>query len=197
MEDDDTIIIFDTETTGLCKTEPAKLEDQPHIIEYAGVKLNYKTLEEIERLEFICKPPVELSDLIINITGIRNEAGVINPDTKEECAHIEGKKPFKAHIRDLVRFHLGNRFLCAHNLSFDINLMTYEMRRMGFMMKFPWAPNHICTVEKSMDVRGHRLKLSQLHEIATGEDFEGAHRAMVDVEALVRCFTWLRSEGKV
>lgn len=46
-------IVFDTETTGLLKPESAPLSEQPQIIEFAGIKVDFDTLEEIDRLEFL------------------------------------------------------------------------------------------------------------------------------------------------
>jgi hypothetical protein len=48
-------------------------------------------------------------------------------------------------------------------------------------------PRRICTVEQTQHIKGFRLNLSGLHEFLFGEKFSGAHRAKVDVAALVRC----------
>jgi DNA polymerase III epsilon subunit-like protein len=75
--------------------------------------------------------------------------------------------------------------------------MWYELVRLGLHRKFPWPPRHICTVESTMQIKGHRLHLANLHEHLFGEKFAGAHRAMVDVEALTRCFIKLVQDGEI
>lgn len=190
----ETLIGFDTETTGFTEKEPTALDKQPHIVEFAAIKIDYDTMEEIDRLEFICKPPIKLSPEIIKITGIQNKAGIISDETGEELPSVEFKQPFKAHLRDLVQFFFGTRHMICHNLTYDRDMLWYELQRIGFLTRFPWPPNHVCTVEKSKTIKGYDLNLSALHEHFFGEKFEGAHRAMVDVEAMMKCYRKLREE---
>lgn len=179
------MIVFDTETTGLPQKGNAPLESQPHIIEFAGIKLKDDTLEEVERLQFFCKPPVHIEPVITNITGLNDEI-------------LKDELPFSAHLLKLQKFFFGEWTMVAHNLPFDRNLFCYELKRIGKGTNFPWPPEHICTVEKSFDINGYRLKLSKLHELATGEDhINNAHRAMADTEALVKCVKYLRGLGKL
>lgn len=176
------MIIWDTETTGLPKPETCPLDEQPRIIEYAGIKLDDKTLKEKGRMEFICNPGIKLDEVITKITGLADR-------------DLEDKPPFVAFYPKLVDFYLGERSMVAHNLPFDRSLLTFDLMRIDCLTKFPWPPKHICTVEASMGVRGYRLKLELLHEIVTGMKHKDAHRAMNDVEALVTCVRWLRKEG--
>lgn len=190
----ETLIGFDTETTGFVEKEPMSLDNQPHVVEFAAIKIDYQSMEEIDRLEFICKPPIPLSPEIINITGIQNKAGIISDETGEELPSVELKQPFKAHLRDLVQFFFGTRWMICHNLTFDRDVIWYELKRIGFISRFPWPPNHLCTVEKTKTIKGYDLSLSALHEHLFGEKFEGAHRAMVDVEAMMKCYRQLRKD---
>ncbi len=178
------MIVFDTETTGLPLKGNAPVSKQPHIIEFAGIKLDDNTLEEKDRHEFVCKPPVNITAEITNITGL------VNKDLKD-------KKPFAAHVVDLQNFFLGEKYAAAHNFSFDKGMFIFELQRLGMITKFPWPPEQICTVEKTYHINGHRLNLTKLHEHCFGEAFENAHRAMVDVEALVRCIRWLTDKGEL
>lgn len=181
---DDYAILFDNETSGLDLPGNAPLADQPNIIEFAGIKVNWKTLEEVERLEFMCKPPAPISDVITNITGIRN-------------SDLADKKPFVAHFSDLQKFYFGTGRMIAHNVGFDRNMLSYEIRRLGKMREFPWPMEHICTVERSYDIEGKRLKQGDLYYKATGKELKGAHRAMADVEGLYEIVKYLRKEGKL
>ena len=175
-------VVFDTETTGLPNADAAPIETQPRIIEFAAVKLDEK-FKEVGRLEFICNPEIEINDIIRRITGLT---------TNDVC----DKPLFSAFLKPLVEFFLGVEKVYAHNLAFDLSMMKFELIRLGKVTAFPWPPVQICTVEKSMSIRGHRLNMQKLHNLATGKDhIEGAHRAMVDVMALVECVKWLNKEG--
>lgn len=175
------IIVFDTETTGLLNPESAPLESQPRIIEFAAIKLD-NDLKELERLEFICNPQCKLSDKITEITGLRD-------------SDVEDKPLFSAFYEQLCNFFLGCDTGIAHNYTFDLGMLRYEMTRMGKQFMFPWPFKTVCTVEKTMHIRGHRLNLTKLHHHCTGEDhINGAHRAMADVEALLRCVKKLREQ---
>jgi DNA polymerase-3 subunit alpha len=94
---------------------------------------------------------------------------------------------FGEKLDELRRFHLGERIIIAHNLAFDLSMIRFELMRLDAVCKFPWPYHGICTVVETLPIRGHRLSLSKLHEYCFGEAFDGAHRAMVDVEALTRC----------
>lgn len=179
------MIVFDTETTGLVKKGNVPLHEQPHIIEFAAIKLNDETLEEKERIQFLCKPPVKIDAVITNITGLDDEK-------------LMNEKPFSAYLEQLQKFFFGEWTLVAHNLPFDRNMMAFEMKRLNKGTMFPWPPEHICTVERSYDINGYRLNLTKLHALATGEDhINNAHRAMNDVEALVKCIKYLRGLGRI
>lgn len=189
------MIIFDTETTGLPQKSkhPNMLQKQPHIIEFAGIKLDDMTMEEVDRIEFLCRPPLEILDPIITkITGITMKPIRGNED---HTRYLNDKPPFKTFFPKLQEFFLGEEIMVAHNVTFDKDMLWFETERLGKTTNFPWPKDHICTVEKTYSFRNHRLKLIQLHEELFGEGFEEAHQAMADVEALARCVIELRTRG--
>lgn len=175
------MIVFDTETTGFDKPGNAPLDKQPKIIEFAGIKVDDGTLEEIGRLEFLVDPQQVITEKIIEVTGITNEM-------LQDPAVL----PFPAHFENLAEFFRGERTMAAHNVGFDRRMLEFDLRRIDKLTRFPWPIQHICTVEASINIKGHRLKLGVLHEHATGEKFGNAHRAMPDTEALLACVRWLR-----
>ena len=177
------IIVLDTETTGLLEPEAADIKLQPKIIEFAAIKLNHE-LVELDRIEFKCNPEMPLPAIITKITGLKDE------DVASEPKLIEK-------IGELQEFFVGSRVLVAHNAGFDVGVIWYELLRLELHRKFPWPPRHICTVENTMQIKGHRLHLANLHEHLFGEKFAGAHRATVDVEALTRCFIKLVQDGEI
>lgn len=168
------MIIFDTETTGLINASIVDLDKQPKIIEFAAIKLCDKTLQEVDRIEFLVQPNFALPAVITKITGLTD-------------AKLKDAKTFEHHYPALADFFLGERILIAHNIAFDMGMLKNDLARIGRATQFPYPPNQVCTVNKTLQIKGYRLKLGALHSHLFGEDFPEAHRAMVDVEALTRC----------
>lgn len=175
--------IFDTETTGLLKPNAVSVKEQPHIIEYYGCVID-EDFNMISEFETFIKPPVPISDEITRITKITNDM-------------VANAPVFADVYDDLCDSYLGCNALVAHNASFDVSMLANELIRLDKLIHFPWPKNHICTVEKSYNIRGHRLSLEKLHIMAEGHGITGAHRAKTDVHALVRCFHWLTEEGHI
>jgi hypothetical protein len=65
------------------------------------------------------------------------------------------------------------------------------------MTKFPWPPNHICTVEIGQKVWGKMRKLGDIYEELFGEKISGAHRSINDVEATARIVDWYIDRGEL
>lgn len=173
-------LIFDTETTGLLQPKIAPLIDQPSIIEFAGVVID-ENLQIVEEVEFLCDPGFKISAEITKITGIKQE-------------QLVGQKPFSEYADQIISLFSGCDEVVAHNLKFDYGMIDNELKRLGKDEELKW-PKKICTVEKSYIIKGRRMKLTELHEHLFGIPFDGAHRAMVDVKALARCFVELRKRG--
>lgn len=180
------IIIFDTETTGLLKPDSNNLDEQPSIIEFYGVKFNSNLdFSMMEKLHFMLKPPRPITSDITRITGITNDI-------------LDGEPSFAEMFKDLARWFQDSDIMVAHNLGFDRSMLANECLRIDKVLNFPWPMTHQCTVEKSMYLEGRRLNLTALHKYATGmPEIPGAHRAGNDVAALVKCYQWLLKEGKI
>lgn len=175
------MIFLDTETTGLLNASASKLELQPHITEICMIKTN-DDLKEIESLEVLVKPPIPISEEITRITGITDEI-------------LKDAPPFVKVYNRLVDFTLGERTIVAHNATFDMGMLYVELARIGKEFHYPWPPNWVCTVEKSMPLENKRLRLKYLHQLATGHEHKSQHRARPDVEALITCFGYLRERN--
>lgn len=176
------IILYDTETTGLLKPEGTALNLQPHIIEFFGITIDDQRKKVRKKFHTLVKPPIPISEKITKITGITNEM-------------VADAPVFTEVYQNLTRFFFGCHTLVAHNAPFDIGMIANELRRLDKLLKFPWPPIHYCTVEQSMWIKGHRLKLQKLYEIATGKpEIEGAHRAEDDTMALFECYKWLKEQ---
>lgn len=180
-------IVFDTETTGLIKNRTLKLEQQPEIIELYAAEVNLKTGKILKEIDTLIKPARPLSDkpnpgekkTITDITGITNEMLQDAPSMKEVAPKI-------------FQFLGNGPILIAHNASFDREMLELEAQRLSIEPKFP---RFICTVEQTISLKGYRLTLSNLHQELFNEPFTGAHRAKVDVAALIRCCKELFKRG--
>lgn len=167
-------LLLDTETTGLIDNHTIKLEHQPHVIEFYSCLADLDTGGVIDEIDEIIRPPSSdsISEEITRITGITWEMVSNRPSFVDVSPRI-------------VASIEAAPMIVAHNLSFDMEMIDLELERMG--VKVRWPRRKICTVEQTIYVRGHRLNLSALHEMLFKEKFSGAHRAKVDVQALLRC----------
>lgn len=180
-------LIFDTETTGLPKNRTIKLDLQPEIIEFAAALVNLKTGKVLKKYQTLIKPSKALSDTpafgekktITQITGITNEM-------------LKDAPSFKEVSKTIFTMIQKAPAAIAHNLSFDAEMLEIEAERLKYELAWP---RKICTVEATISMKGFRLTLTKLHVQLFGKEFEGAHRAMGDVDALTPCCVELFKRG--
>lgn len=179
------LIVFDTETTGLIKNVALPLKEQPRIIELFALKLDASTpdLEEIGEWHSMFR-----------VKAIEDDAIKTHGITLED---LKGAPDFAERFADLAEFFLGTRRLVGHNLSFDRDMLWFELRRLGMACAFPWPPIHIDTVEATEGEEGFRLGLAVLYQRLFNEGFAEAHRAPQDTRATARCFRRLVQDGVI
>ena len=96
------------------------------------------------------------------------------------------------------------KFICGHNVSFDLNIVGAEFLRLGLDNLFEGIPIiDTCTEEtarvcKIPGGRGGKFKLPtlvELNKFLFNDTFDEAHNATADVEATTRClFQLIRNE---
>lgn len=173
--------IFDTETSGLISNHVKPLDKQPHAFEWYSVTCDDNANDLIE-IDELLNPGVKVSPEITKITKITQDM-------------VNGKPSFSA-IADRIIEQLETAdVIAAHNLSYDLDILDFEMKRIG--KKYPLPKIKICTVEASEAIKGYRLTLTALHEHLFGEPFAGSHRAKEDVQALKRCYYELIRIGEI
>lgn len=164
-----TFAVFDTETTGLTVHPSAQLGLQPRIIEFAGIITD--GFEIIDTIEFICNPGIALEQIITDITGLKNE-------------DLEDQPFFDNFIDEISVFFSQADAVVAHNLSFDRDMLSYDLKRAGCTIdRVNWPDIQLCTVEQTFHQYGRRMKLSELHELLLGP-YVQKHRAMDDIGLL-------------
>lgn len=173
-------LVFDTETTGLIDNTLKRLDKQPYVIEFYGMLVQDGNL--VSDLDLLIKPPIPISKEITKITGITNEMVKNSPSFQEVAGQIANF------------FSQADRTV-AHNLTYDLQMIEFEFNRLGMIIPMP--SKKLCTVEGTEHLKGHRLKLTELHEYLFDVPFKGAHRAKEDVEALNRCYQELTKRGEI
>jgi DNA polymerase III alpha subunit (gram-positive type) len=81
----------------------------------------------------------------------------------------------------------------AHNLSYDMAVLSAEYKRFDCAAPPPFPWERICTVEATEYIKGYRLNLTGLHQYLFGETFTAAHSAEADVKAMAKCFWELKA----
>ncbi len=186
------ICVWDTETTGFA-TRGGDLSQQPYIIQFAAIEWEIEggIYREIARHNMLIKPFISIPFWASQVNGIYDK-------DVAECEHM------KSHIDDILRVLNRSDLVAWHNIEYDEEILSYELARLG--KKGEYAPQKtVCTMRSSTDYcklqwRGFAYKppkLSELHKHLFGEFFEGAHDALVDVEATMRCFVELIRLGVI
>jgi len=173
------ILFIDTETTGLPGPLGNPLELQPRIIEiYAALTNNKGKIKK--EFETLIDPGIPIPDFITKITHI-------------DQTMVYGQPRFKDIAKDFARFCKKANTMVAHNLPFDHRMFEIEYERIGRPLPLP--KDLFCTVEQSMHIKGFRLKLMEIHQLATGlPEIPGAHRARNDVKAMIKAWKWLKEQ---
>jgi len=186
-------LFFDTETTGLPRNWKAPITDSnnwPRLVQIAWLIFDLDG-NRLDAQEFIIKPegyiiPADASRVHGITTSIAQNKGV-------DLINV-----LNAFNQEIDRANI----LVAHNISFDSKIIGAEMFRKNIYTNFN-NKKSICTMEVSTNFckipsnYGYKWpKLSELHTILFGKDFEEAHNAIIDIEATAKCF-WKLKEMKI
>jgi len=174
------ITVFDLETTGLVKAKGIDIAHQPYITEVYAIQLDNRGNIKKEFESYI-KPPIPIPDYITKITNINDYT-------------VKDAPIFLEVYKKIIEIFFCSHTVVAHNLTFDEQVLIFELQRIGKEYHFPYPPVKFCTVEQSMYIKGHRLKNGELYKIATGREIEGAHKAKNDVMATYESYKWLRRQ---
>lgn len=187
-------IIFDTETTGKALSFSAPVTDLnnwPRMVQIAW-KVYDKDGVETDSQNLIIKPQgFVIPDEVIAIHRISNERA------KEEGVPLSYALE---RFADAVR---NNKYLIAHNITFDENVVGCEYLREGMHNCIPDI-QHIDTMRLTTEfvgipnTRGPGFKFptqTELHQKLFKKGFDDAHDALADVTALANIFFELQRIG--
>lgn len=185
------ILVFDTETTGFMDKKNPGLENQPHIIQFAGIigtiSEGGKFIEE-KRINILVHPG-------ISIPYAASQVHHIYDIDVQDAPKIEEK------IEEILSYINEVDAIIGHNIEYDQDMVQLELRRLEKL--YLYQPKQIiCTMKTTVDFcaiqgNGERFKypkLGELHKKLFDEYFIGAHDALVDVEATLKCFIELNKK---
>lgn len=187
------ILVFDTETTWFINKKDPSLEAQPYIIQFAGIlwELQNGTYREITRKDIFIKPPISI------------------PYDASQVHHIydidvQDKADMAQNIDEIMDFINEADVIIGHNIEYDEDMLRLELTRHQKLHLY--TPSQvICTMKSTVDYcalqgkweRFKYPKLGELYKKLFGEYFIGAHDAMVDVEATLKTFLELETQGVI
>jgi DNA polymerase III epsilon subunit-like protein len=201
-------MIFDTETDGRPpkkkRGEAAPTMQQtelwPRVIEVAW-SLCTPEGKRVKVQNFLISP----DGWTIPAEGFWLEHGFSMEQSLKEGVPIKWVAEF--FLEDLEK----SRFLVAHNIVFDYNVMGAEFLRLG--LRSQNRPFRLCTMELSRDYlklpfpnqkrpyrfqkNWHPPRLEQLYEELFKQPFDGKHRAAGDRDATEKCFFELVRRGVI
>jgi len=183
-------LFCDTETNGLPKNWNASATDVdnwPRIIQIAFIvcDANMNVIEEYKQL-------IKPDNWVIPVDKFWIDNGYLTATNQllgMPAADVLNNKFLTA---------ISNcKYMIAHNMAFDKPVISAELIRYG--LKSEHKPIPICTMKSAnswvgaKNARGGAKwpKLSELHIKCFGFDFDGAHDALADVRATMRCFKYM------
>lgn len=170
----DYIVCFDVETTGLSPTED-------YIIQLAMVKINSKTLEEVDRRMWYIEPAhsYEITQGAFEAHGITKEF------LKENGVSMKDIAP------EIIQFVEDADYLTYNGNHFDVKFIYKDLALFGF--EFPME-DKVFYDAFSLYKKYHPSTLSAIYKNYTGRELEGAHDAFTDVKATIEVFKCIKDE---
>lgn len=192
-------LFFDTETSGTFnyKAPTYWSEDFPWCVQLGAVLAE----DGIAYAEI---------NVLIRADGrkISDDAARTHQITTEESERLGVKEDIAARV--FVELWENADLLVAHNYSFDSYILAgiFHRQDMKLSAESIIAPANMggaqayCTMLETVDLcklpgkYGFKWpKLQELHEFLFGEKFTGAHDAMFDIRATMKCFYKLKEDG--
>lgn len=191
------IMVFDVETTGLpLWNEPSEDPRQPHLVQVAALLVDADTRQVLSTLDVIVRPDGWL---------IPEDVAQVHGITTERAAALG--VPESLALELLLALHEQCELRVAHNEPFDMRMVRIAIKRHlddpdALADAWKAAPT-ACTQRLSTPIlqlpptdrmraagRNHfkSANLGEAYRFFFGEDFDGAHNALADVQACMRVY---------
>ena len=195
------ILVLDTETTGLIKTNPSY--SVPYTLQYSAVIVDTDSMSVLRINNIRVKPYYDVSspdidwDMVTRVSG--NTLSVLETDGVE-LEHAQNMI-----ISDL----LSTNLIIGHNISYDLQVLLYgilngtevasALRNYLFDTKHKLKSNDVVydTMLQGIDIcklpsksgYGYKYpKLSELYKRLYDEEFDNQHDSLYDVIACLKCY---------
>ena len=187
-------LFFDTETSDKFEFKSANYRDKnfPWIVQLAAV-LAHEGIAYAE-INFIVMPEGR--------TIAEGAQRVHNIDV--ETAEKFGIKELLV-LNSFMALMDKAETIVAHNFVFDSTMIASVMYRNGYAIQAEdllYRKPCYCTMQETTELckllgkYGHKWpKLQELHQFLFHEDFVGAHDAMFDIRATMKCYYKLKEDG--
>ena len=182
-----TILVFDTETTGLLPKNISKVDikNLPYVVQMSWVIFDLELKKVIKTQDYIVKVDSHISNFEIH--GIND---LISQEKGVEIGRV-----MKEFFCDLNEIDL----LVAHNFNFDSSMIEIELLRLKRNLEIKWlykkdyyctmmATVQFCELESKFYGTYKWPKLCELYELMWGYQFENQHNSLADVNATLRCY---------
>lgn len=186
-----TIVIIDTETTGLVKDGVTDFLAQPGICQIALKRIPSPGANKAYHKHGIVTAGCDFDEFI----------SLVNPEMtkwEEGAMKVHGLTPEK--VKDaptffelapkIAEFFVGATTWAGYNTPFDKKVMWFQLLRYGFEMSFPWPPHEIDVMQmasKRLNLQGKKgqkyPKLVDAYAETFGKNYENAHDALADIRA--------------
>ena len=195
------IIAFDTETNGLpLFSEPSSDPRQPHLVQIAAVLFEEDSRKTVATLDVVIRP---------DGWTIPDEVAAIHGITTERAAEVGVSEVTALSLFDEL-WKVADRRL-AYNESFDARIMriAYKRYRNDAEADAWKAGTAICAARlatpivkmpptQAMVASGRRYpkmpKLSEAYQHFIGKPLDGAHSALVDVQACLAVYWTIQDQ---
>jgi DNA polymerase III epsilon subunit-like protein len=192
------IFFTDTETSGLALfKQPYTHPDQPWIVQLGGILSSGPDIIDVE-FNLIVQP---------NGRTIHPKALAVHGIDIPKSAWVGAEEQLVAGL--LAQMIVNSDLIVCHNVSFDRILICKMLHDNGMenMAATLWERDDkwFCTMYKSTDYcqlpgrfgRYKWPKLIELYQKLFSEDFEGAHDALADIRATMRCYYEMEKRGLI
>lgn len=202
-------LVFDSETTGLAKTQiisPSTIHLWPHVVQFSYIVFDTESNKIVKIKDSIIKVPdgFIITEENAKIHGITTEISLAKgvdllPVLEEFFADFDSAD----HI-------------VGHNVSFDINMIKAELQRLimnsfneklqEYLTKINTSTKFYCTMQETIELCAIELKdkygrsykkfpkLVELYQKMFGVTPKNLHNSLNDVIVCLRCFIKLKYE---
>lgn len=187
LDGKDTIIVFDTETTGL--------EEHAKIIQFSAIKFALdqdKNMRELETVDMLINPEEAVSSIIEDLTGITNNMLKTQPTERQVYEKI-------------FKFMEGADAWAGHNVPFDVKKLEGMAKRCHYDLKVPDVIDTLAMARNLMPKDDPKVIAASIatsnetktskpnHKLATVTKFlfpdyqARYHNSLEDVRATAKC----------